>query len=169
MTHTNFGSLAAARLERHVGNVIRMRPIFPTLVIAATVVSALAITPPALARSGSGAGGPVGASSSAGSGGSSYNNTRGPYANGSAVHRFSGTGSPPVSSNPSRSQGWHQGSTPPGWTGHGEKRGWDEGRMPPGLSHHDRDLQSHQHWGDERGNHERAQFETGQLDRRRGW
>jgi hypothetical protein len=40
--------------------------------------------------------------------------------------------------------------------------------MPPGLSHHehDRDLRSHHHWGEERGDHEHAPFHTSHPERR---
>jgi hypothetical protein len=168
MIHVSSCSRAAARLERDAREVIVMRSIFTTLAIAAAAVSALAITPPALAGSGSGAGGPVGASNSAGSGAPSHSATRAPNATGSAAHRSSSTGASPQVSNPTHGEGWHHGSTPPGWTGHGEKRGWDGGKMPPGLSHrdHDRDLRSDHHWGDERGDHEHAPFHTGQPERR---
>jgi hypothetical protein len=166
MIHTSHGSRAAAPLERHASEAIGARPIFITWAIAATVVSAVTIALPALARSGSGAAGSVGASGSAGSGAPSHTAARGPTASSSPGHRFSGTGSPPASSSPVRKEEWHHASTPPGWTGHGEKRGWDGGRMSPGLSRRDHDLRSHHHWDDERGDHERAQFHTGQPERR---
>ena len=170
MIHVSSCSRSAAPLERDAREVIRMRSIFTTLAIAAAAVSALAITPPALAGSGSGAGGPVGASNSAGSGAPSHSATRAPNATGSAAHHFSGTGASPQFNKSSSGQAWQHGSTPPGWTGHGEKRGWDGGKMPPGLSHreHDRDLRSHNQWGDERGDHEHAQFHTGQLEQHWG-
>jgi len=175
MIQISFCSRAAAPLERDAREVIGMRSIFTTLAIAAAVVSALAISPPTLARSGSGAGAPVGASSSAGSGGPSHSATRGSNATGPDAHRVSGAGSSPQFNKSSSGQAWHHGSTPPGWTGHGEKRGWDGGRMPPGLSRHDHDhdhdLRSHHgrsNWGDERGDHERAQFHTGQLEQHWG-
>ena len=121
------------------------------------VVSALAITPPVFARSGSGARGGVRTSSSTGSAKPSYSPTRAPNATGSAGRRISGTGSSPQLNNASRGESWHHGSTPPGWTEHGEKRGWDGGRSPPGLSRHDHDhdhdrWQHHRRfdWGDER-------------------
>ncbi len=160
-------------MERHASQMIAMGPIFAPAVIAATFVAVLAITPPALAGGGSGAGGSVGAPSSAGSGAPSHSAARAPNASGSAAHHFSGAGASPQVSNSTHGEGWHHGSTPPGWTGHGEKRGWDGGKMPPGLSRHDRDHDhdraiTSNHWGDERGNHERAQFHTGQLERRWG-
>jgi hypothetical protein len=99
-----------------------------------------------------------------------YSATRAPNAAGSGGHRFSGAGSSPAFSSPDRIEGWHGGSMPPGWTGHGEKRDWDGERMPPGSSHRDppwRDRQLYR--GAESGERERAQFDTGQLERRWGW
>jgi hypothetical protein len=177
MINTGLDSRAAVPVERHARQFTGMRPIFASAVIAGAVVSALAITPPVFARNGSGSGA-VSTSSSTGSAKPSYSTTRAPNATGSAGHRISGTGSSPQLNNASRGESWHHGSTPPGWTEHGEKRGWDGGRTPPGLSRHDHDhdhdhdLQSHDrrsYWGDERGDRQRAQFHTGQLERRWGW
>jgi len=176
MINSGFGSRAASPLKRHARQLIGVNTIFATSVIAVTVVSALVITPPALARNGSGTGGPTGASSSHVSSVPSHGATPGSNATGSAGHRVPGTGSSQQFNNASRGEGWHHGSTPPGWTGHGEKRGWEGGKMPPGLSRHDHD---HDHdrwenhrtsdWGDERRNHEQGQLHTGQLERRWGW
>ena len=162
--------------ERHARELIGVNSIFATAVIAVTVILALAITPPAHARNGSGTGAPTGASSSHVSNVSSHGATPGSNATGSAGHRVPATGSSQQFNNASRGEGWHHGSTPPGWTGHGEKRGWEGGKMPPGLSRHDHD-HDHDRWehdrrfdrGDERGNHEQGQFHTGQLERRWGW
>jgi hypothetical protein len=180
MINNGFDSPGAAPLERCAGQLIGVRPIFASAVITLAVVSTLAITPPALARNGSAGAAPVAASSSHVSTGASHGATPGSNATGSTAHRSSGTGSPPQSNNPSHGEAWHRGSTPPGWTGHGEKRGWDGGRMPPGLSRHQGDHDNdhdyyhnqwshHRSWGDERRNHERWQFHTGQLERRWGW
>ena len=176
MINTGCDSHAASPLKPHVRELIGVNSIFATAVIAVTVVSALAITPPALARNGSGSGAPTGASSSHVSSVPSHGATPGSNATGSAGHRVPPTGSSQQFNNASRGEGWHHGSTPPGWTGHGEKRGWEGGKMPPGLSRHDHD-HDHDRWehdrrfdrGDERGNHERGQFHTGQLERRWGW
>ena len=180
MINNGFDSPGATPLERCAGQLIGVRPIFASAVITLTVVSTLAITLPALARNGSAGAAPVAASSSHVSTGASHSATPGSNATGSTAHRFSGTGSPPQSNNPSRREVWHHSSTPPGWTGYGEKSGWDGGRMPPGLSRHHGDHDNdhdyhhnqwshHRSWGDERRNHERWQFHTGQLERRWGW
>jgi hypothetical protein len=173
MIRTGFDPLAASSVARHAIQMIGMRPILTTAVITVAVVFVLGITAPAFARSGSGTGA-VSATNSAGSTRPSYSAARAPNASGSAGHRISGTGSSQQFNNAGRGEGWHHGSTPPGWTGHGEKTGWDGGKMPPGLSRHDHDhdrWQHHRsfHWGDERGEHERGQFHTGQLERRWGW
>ena len=166
-------SRATSRSERQTQQVTRMRSIGAIAVFAAAFASALAIAAPAFARSGPGSGGSAGAASSTGPGRPSYNATRPPNANLSGGHRFSASSSPEFSGS-GRWENSHSGGTPPGWAGHGEKRGWDGGRMPPGLSHHDRDRDSS--WrdrqfyrGDERGEHERAQFHPDQFERRWGW
>jgi len=170
MINAGAGSRVASRSERQTQQVTRMRPIVANAVIAAAVASTLVTAAPAFARSAPGGGGVVGAPSSNGPGGPSHNATRPPNANLFEGHRSSASSSPEFSGS-GRWENSRSGSTPPGWTGHGEKRGWDGGRMPPGLSHHDRDRDSP--WRDrqlskgaERGEPERAQFHTGQFERR---
>jgi hypothetical protein len=134
--NTRLSSRGAALVARRAGHLIGLQPILASALITLTVVSTLAITPPALARNGSAGAAPVAASSSHVSSGASHSATPGTNATRSTAQRFSGTGSPPQPNNPTHGEAWHRGSTPPGWTGHGEKRGWDGGRMPPGLSRH---------------------------------
>ena len=131
-----------------------MRPILATAAIAAAVVSAIAITPPAFARSNTGSGGHASAANSGGPRQPSYSSNRAPNANVSGAHYLNGAGAARQPSNSGGREGWHNGGTPPGWTGHGEKRGWDGGKMPPGLSHRDRDAYGRDRKfdrGDERG------------------
>ena len=168
MFTTGVGSRTTPRVERHGRRAIGMRPILATAAIAAAVVSAIAITPPAFARSNTGSGGHASAANSGGPRQPGYTSTGASNANVSGAQHLNRAGSARQVS----SSGWHSGSTPSGWTGHGEKRGWDGGKMPPGLSHRDRDPQ----WrdgkfdrGDQRGDRERAQFHTGQLERRWGY
>ena len=172
MFTTGVGSRTTPRVERHGRRAIGMRPILATAAIAAAVVSAIAITPPAFARSNTGGGGQVSGPSSGGLRQPSYSSTRAPNANVSGAHYLNRAGSAHQFSSSGGREGWHSGSTPPGWTGHGGKRGWEGGKMPPGLSHRDRDPQ----WRDrkfdrgyERGDREHAQLHTGQLERRWGW
>ena len=172
MSTTGAGSRTTSRVEQQGRRAIRMRPILATAAIAAAVVSAIAITPPAFARSNTGGGGQVSGPSSGGLRPPSYSPTRAANTNFSGAQHPGGEGAARQFSGSGGKEGWHSGSTPPGWAGHGEKRGWDGGKMPPGLSHRDRDPQ----WrdgkfdrGDQRGDRERAQFHTGQLERRWGW
>ena len=172
MFTTGVGSRTTPRVERHGRRAIGMRPILATAAIAAAVVSAIAITPPAFARSNTGGGGQVSGPSSGGLRQPSYSSTRAPNANVSGAHYLNRAGSAHQFSSSGGGQGWHRGDTPPGWTAHGEKRGWDGGKMPPGLSRreHDRDWHDRKFdRSDERGDRERRQFHTGQLDRRWGW
>jgi hypothetical protein len=141
MFTTGVSSRTTSRVERHGRRAIGMRPILATTAIAATVVSAISITPPAFARSNTGGGGYVSGPSSGGPRQPNYNSTRAPNPNISGAHYLNGSGSARQFSSSGGREGWHSSGTPPGWTGHGEKRGWDGGRMPPGLSHHDRDTQ----------------------------
>jgi hypothetical protein len=172
MFTTGASSRTMSRVERHRSRAIGMRPILATAAIAAAVVSLIVITPPAFAGSNTGGGGHVSGPSSGGPRQPSYSSTRAPNANGSGVHYLNRDGSARQVSSSGGREGWHSGSTPPGWTGHGGKRGWEGGKMPPGLSHRDRDPQ----WRDrkfdrgyERGDREHAQLHTGQLERRWGW
>jgi hypothetical protein len=172
MINAGAGWRVASRSQRQTQQVIRIRSIGATALIAAAVASALAIAAPAYARSGPGGGGVAGAPSSTGPGRPSYNVNRPPNANLSGGHRLSASSSPEFSGS-GRWENSHSGSTPPGWAGHGEKRGWDGGRMPPGLSHHDRDRDSpwrnrQLYKGVESGETERAQFHPGQFERRWG-
>jgi hypothetical protein len=161
-------SRTTSRVERHGRRAIRMRPILATAAVAAAVVSAIAITPPAFARINTGGGAHLSGPNSGGPRQPSYTSTRAPNANVPGAHHLNGAGSAQQFSSSGVREGSHNGSTPPGWTGHGEKRGWDGGKTPPGLSHRDGDPE----WrdrkfdrGDERGDRERAQFHTGQLAR----
>ena len=133
-----------------------MHPMLATVAIAAVVVSAIVIIPPAFARSNTGGGGQVSGPNSGGSRQPSYSPTRVPNANVSGAHYLNGTGSARLPSNSGGRDGWHNSGTPAGWTGHGEKRGWDGGNMPPGLSRRNHDRE----WG---------QFHPGQPERRWGW
>ena len=154
MSTTGAGSRTTSRVEQQGRRAIRMRPILATAAIAAAVVSAIAITPPAFARSNTGGGGQVSGPSSGGLRQPSYSSTRAPNANVSGAHYLNRAGSAHQFSSSGGREGWHSGSTPPGWTGHGEKRGWDGGKMPPGLSHRDRDAYGRDRKfdrGDERG------------------
>jgi hypothetical protein len=169
MFTTGAGSQTTSRVERQGRRAIRMRPILTTAAIAAAVVSAIAITPPAFARSNTGSGGHASAANSGGPRQPGYTSTRASNANVSGAQHLNGADSARQFSSSGVREGWHSGSTPPGWTGHGEKRGWDGGKRPPGLSHRDRDPQ----WrdgkfdrDDQRGDRERALFHTGQLERR---
>jgi len=162
--------------------IIGPQSIFASAVTTLTLLSALAITPAALARNGSAGSAPVAASGSHIPTGASHSATPGSTTTGPSGHRVSGTSSPQQSNNPGRGEAWHHGSTPPGWTGHGEKRGWDGGRMPPGLSRHHGDHDNDQgyhhnqwshyrksYWADDRRDYGRGQVHTGQLERGWGW
>ena len=158
----------SSRVERHCGRATGIRPILATAAIAAVVLSAIAIAPPASARSATGGGEHLSGPSSGGLRQPSSSPTRAANANFFGAHHPSGGGSVRQFSGSGGREGWNSVSTPPGWAGQGEKRGWDGGKMPPGLSHRDRDPQ----WRDrkfERGDRERAQFHTGPLERRWGW
>ena len=162
----------ASRVGRHSKLVTGMRQTQATAAIVAAVLTVIAITPPAFARGDTGGGRRVSGSNDGPSRQPSYSATRAANANPSGTRHLNATGSARQFSSSWRGEGWHSGSTPPGWTGHGEKRGWDGGKMPPGLSHRDRDPQ----WrgrkfdrGDVRGDREPAQLHTGQLERRWVW
>ena len=158
----------SSRVERHCGRATGIRPILTTAAIAAVILSAIAIAPPAFARSDTGGGGLMSGPSSGGLRQPSYSPTRAANANFFGAHHPSGGGSVRQFSGSGGREGWNSVSTPPGWAGQGEKRGWDGGKMPPGLSHRDRDPQ----WRDrkfERGDRDRAQFHTGHLEQRSDW
>ena len=160
-----FNTDGGSRTRRATG----MRPIPATAAIAAAIVSVLAITPPAFARSETGGAGHVSGTDSSRSLQPSYSPSRATNVNSSGAHNLSGSGSPRQFSSSGGREDWHSGSTPPGWTAHGEKRGWDGVKMPPGLSHRDRDPQWHDRQfdrGDEGGDREHAQFHPGRLERR---
>ena len=128
-----------------------MRSIFLPAVVV-TTVAALVFTWPAFARGGPGVGG-AGSGQSTGGG------------------QFSRSATPSGFTSSGQRQGWTNAKTPPGWS-HGKKKGWDGGKMPPGLSRrdHDRDWRDRKFdRGDERGDRDRGQFHTGQLERRWGW
>jgi len=159
MSTPGAGSGTLSSVDRHGKRVTAMRQILATASIAAAVVIAMAITPPAFARVDTGGAGNVSGSNSGASHQPSYGAIRATNANVSGARHPSGVGSAPQFSSSGGREGWHRGDTPPGWTGHGEKRGWDGGKMPPGLSHRGHDSQ----WRDrkfdrgaERGDHERA-------------
>ena len=155
----------SSHVERHCGRATGMGPILATAAIAAVVLSVIAIAPPAFARSDTGGGEHMSGPSSGGLRHPSYSPPRAANANFSRAQHPSGGGAARQLSGSGGKEGWHSGSTPPGWAGHGEKRGWDGGKMPPGLSHRDRDPQ----WRDrkfERGDRDRAQFHMGELEQR---
>ena len=169
MSTPGAGSGTLSGAERHRKRVTGMRQIPATAAIAAAVVIAMAITPPAFARGATGGGGQVSGSNSGASHQPSYSATRAANQNVSSAPHPSGAGSARQLGSSGGREGWHRGGTPPGWTGHGEKRGWEGGKMPPGLSHRDHDSQSRDRKFDqraERGDHERAQFDTSQFERR---
>jgi len=158
-----------SRVDRRGKLVTGMRQTYATAAIAAATLTVIAITPPAFARGSTGGGGHVSGSNGGPSRQPSYSTTRAANANLSDGHHLNGAGSARQSTSSGGTEGWHGRSTPPGWTGHGEKRGWDDRKMPPGLSHRDRDPQ----WRDpkfdrraDRGDSERPQFDTSQLERR---
>ena len=167
MFTTGAGSRTTSHVARHGRRAIRMPPILATAAIAAAVVSAIAITPPAFADSNIGSGGHASAANSGEPRQPGYTSTRASNANVFGAQHLNGAGSARQFSSSGVREGWHSGSTPPGWTRHGEKWGWDGGKIPPGLSHRDRDPQ----WrdgkfdrGDQRGDRKRGQFRTGQLE-----
>ena len=149
MINTGVRSRDTSCLERYDS-----RRILAAAAIAAAVVSVMAIIPPAFAGSGPVGGGHVSGPNSGTPRQPSYTSTRAPNANVSGAHYLNRAGSAHQFSSSGGREGWHSGSTPPGWTGHGEKRGWDGGKMPPGLSHRDRDAYGRDRKfdrGDERG------------------
>jgi hypothetical protein len=172
MANTGANSGTAPRVGRHGKRVTGMPQISATAAIAAAVVIAMAITPPAFARGATAGGGQASVSSSGASHQPSYNATRAANQSVSGAPHPSGAGSARQFSSYGGRPGWYRSDTPPGWTGHGEKRGWEGGKTPPGLSHRDRDPQ----WGDrkfdrvgESGDRQNAQFRNRQLERRWRW
>ena len=141
MSTPSAGSGTASRVERHGKRVTGMPQIPATAAIAAAVVIAMVISPPAFARGDTGGGGQVSGSNSAASHQPSYSATRAANQNVSGAPHPSGAGSARQLSSSGGREAGHRDGTPPGWTGHGEKRGWDGGKMPPGLSHRDHDSQ----------------------------
>jgi hypothetical protein len=143
MSTPGAGSGTVSRVEQRGKRVTGMSQTPATAEIAAAVLTVIAITPPAFARGDTAAGGHVSGSNAGPSRQPSYSATRAANENISGVRRASSAGSARQLSSSGRREGWHSGSTPPGWTGQGEKRGWDGGKMPPRLSHRDRDPQWH--------------------------
>ena len=169
MSTPGAGSRTLSGVERHGKRVTGMRQIPATSLIAAAVVIAMAITAPAFARVNTGGAGNISGTNSGGPHQPSYSATRTPNANVSGAHHVAGAGSSRQFTSSRAGEDWRSSSTPPGWTGHGEKRGWDGGKMPPGLTHRDHDSQWDNRKFDrraERGDHERAQFDSSQFGRR---
>jgi transcription elongation factor len=84
-----FTTDAGSRTRQATG----MRPILATAAIATAIVSVLAITPPAFARSDTGGAGLVSGTNSSGSRQPSYSPSRAANVNSSGAHYLNGTGS----------------------------------------------------------------------------
>jgi hypothetical protein len=160
---------AGSGVERHGKRVTRTRQIPSTAAIAAAVVIAMAITPPAFAQGGTGGGGHVSGSNGGASHQPSSSATRTANQNVSGAPNTSGAGSARQLSSSGGREGWHRGGTPPGWAGTRAEARLGRRKQAARVSHRDHDFQ----WRDrkfdrraETGDHERAPFEDSQFERR---